>query len=134
MKVKVYDFHNKKYGIKLKLTLDEDKKELRYDSYDIRDEYSTNFSYMKEGSDWLIRSVTFPMISIVNKILYLEGSDIDAGLWPSYCKVSKQTAIVNPTNYTETYEQLTQVYIEIIEVLDSLGNDLKNQGLLFLDM
>ena len=139
--MKKYNFHNKEYGIKLSLELDENKEELRYQCFGIKDKYEGNFEYSCKNG-WRVTSDAYPFINHDIRAIFLRG----------YGRIHDNYIVVMRNNETcaidgvdgvserscfpicDIYKNITQVYYEIIEALEELGNDIENQGRLFLDM
>ena len=136
--MKIYNFHNKQYGIGMRLELDKKRGELIYQCFSIKHEYLGKF-YYEHTNGWMIESVSYPVMDIDGKTLWLQGSNN---------KKDDYMTIINYNRYCcgsdgdmhfyvfdpLTYRDIVQIYNEIIDVLKELHNDLESQGLLFLDM
>lgn len=125
----VYNFYNDEYGIRLSLELNEDKEELRYQCLGIEDEWRGMFTHYCDNG-WDILSCIEPEISIhIGKTLFLCGSDqfndnilTIVGKSGTYTRKGNRTMVrtgVTPGSYSV----IEQVYHELIDALEELGND-----------
>lgn len=138
MDIKVYDFYNQEYGIKLQLILDDKKKRLKYQCFSIKDEYRGNFRY-ECSNGWSIVSIYCPNIRNNEKALLLCGTvtekenniciNITAGK-PYYVEINNSDLYFI---FYMSYKDIEQMYHGLIEALNELGNDY-NEAEMFLDM
>ena len=136
--MKKYNFYNKEYGIKLQLTLDEEKKELIYQCAGIGDEYRGKFNYQCKN-EWAIRSMYGPAIGYSDKELWLRGFDRlrndDIVIVNNKGYYIINNVKKNQIEWLSSCRTLKHEFHSIIEALEELGNDSEtDQGLLFLDM
>ena len=122
-----YIFHNERYGIKVELTLDGIKKELTYQCNGIKDEYKGNFRYeCKNG--WKIRSNSGLAMNHSAKIMFLRGDDAiyDHSLIViNERKYHNYRILAGDYIYTvhKTYKNLQEIYYQLIDAFEELGND-----------
>ena len=137
--MKVYDFYNEKYGIKLKLILDEDREELMYQCFTISDKYRGDLRY-EFHNNWSMESLAVPAIyeaPFENRTLYLCGDNKKYDDNIIIINVNRLRIICNDgrTNDWRTdiiYKDIKQLYHELVKALDELND--KNDAMMFLDM
>lgn len=132
--MRIYNYYNEEYGIRVLLTLDKDKEELTYQCLDIKDKYLDNFKYeCKNG--WKIESFSGMDISYLWKILFLRGGNVKED--NNIITMSDDGYCVGVICYTleKTYEDIEQIYNGLTEALDELGNNNDfSEAKLFLNM